>query len=231
MAPKRTSRQRKEEAHLANIKGEKKLEGPSHAQRDLSDIDEKADVKSCIAARTTAFLQVTDTPVKRVTHRTMTARTGATRDVETQACLESNCHKGKHTLAAGMTATTAVSLFVLDSPVPSAIQALVPVPPQLVKAPPPPLGSMSGARETRSMSAFAVAPTKAAAPSKAATRAKAAVPSKADVMRYKMRGQCAKCKLYINADEQGVMLHHPRGWCEYCAKNDNIKDEKIKRSL
>jgi hypothetical protein len=44
------------------------------------------------------------------------------------------------------------------------------------------------------------------------------VPSKADVMRYKMRGQCAKCKLYINADEQGVMLHHPRGWCEYCAK-------------
>jgi hypothetical protein len=200
MAPKRTSRQRKEEAHLTNIKGEKKVEGPSH---------EKADVESWIAAGATAFLQVTDTPVNRVTHRTMTGRT----------------------LAAGMTATTAVSLFVRDSPVPSAIQALVPVPPQLVKAPPPPLGSMSGARETRSMSAFAVAPTKAAAPSKAATRAKAAVPSKADVKRYKMRGQCAKCQLYINADEQGVMLHHPRGWCEYCAKNDNIKDEKIKRSL
>jgi hypothetical protein len=44
------------------------------------------------------------------------------------------------------------------------------------------------------------------------------VPSKADVMHYKMRGQCAKCKLYINTDEQGFMLHHPRGWCEYCAE-------------
>jgi hypothetical protein len=42
------------------------------------------------------------------------------------------------------------------------------------------------------------------------------VPSEADVMYYKMRGQCAKCKLYINTDAQGFMLHHPRGWCEYC---------------
>jgi hypothetical protein len=42
------------------------------------------------------------------------------------------------------------------------------------------------------------------------------VPSEAEVKYYKERGQCAKCKLYLNTDAQGFMLHHPRGWCEYC---------------